>query len=83
MQELKYSDFRILEKIGIGTVGTLFKVQNIHDEKIYALKLLSEAVTDNALIVSRFKQEISVLSRLEHPNVVSYVGRGIVDDELR
>jgi len=82
MQQLQYDDFEELEPIGAGTVGSIFKVRERSTGNLYALKLLSPGISQNKLIADRFEREILVLSKLQHPNIVSYYGQGEHNGQL-
>lgn len=62
--------YEILEKIGQGGTGIVYKVRHIHLDRILALKVLLSATSETALL--RFQQEARVTTLLNHPNIVSY-----------
>ncbi|MDG2381948.1 MAG: serine/threonine-protein kinase [Pirellulaceae bacterium] len=82
MTRIAYDDFDIGETIGFGTVGTIYRVTDRATGDIYALKLLSPAVGSDPLVVARFRREMMVLSKLDHPNIVAYFGDGDRDGQL-
>ncbi len=63
--------YRIVEKVGAGGMGEVYKV--VDDEgRVFALKrLIRELVSDEGL--SRLRREASAASALEHPNIVKFV----------
>lgn len=62
-----HQDFIELEKLGDGGFGEVFKVRNIFDEKIYAVKIIDlEKHLDFHL------SESITFSKLNHPNIVRY-----------
>jgi len=72
--------YRLLEKLGEGGMGSVFKVEHARMGKIAALKLLRP---DHALdrgIKARFLQEARVVARLSHPNTVQVFDSGELDD---
>lgn len=75
--ELENIDFGALEKItsnvsvGDGGYSTVHK--GVHNGKMIAVKLLREGVY-NEKIEKLFENEIKILSRVEHPNVVRLIG---------
>ncbi|QDU82258.1 Serine/threonine-protein kinase PrkC [Polystyrenella longa] len=75
-------DYEILDTIGIGTVGTIFKAVKEGETQPVAIKLLLPAVSENELICRRFEREIEILEKLNHPNVVRYFGSGKWEDQL-
>lgn len=59
--------YRIIEEIGLGGIGRVYKAVDL-DERIVALKvLLSQEPKD----IERFKKEFLCLSNISHPNIVS------------
>jgi eukaryotic-like serine/threonine-protein kinase len=82
MSSLRFEDFQIGDTIGVGTVGTIYHVTRRETGKEYALKLLSPAVSTDANIVRRFEREMLILSKLNHPNIVSYHGDGKHNGQL-
>ena len=70
------TDFTIIDKIGIGGFGSVFKVINKLDKKEYAIKLVN---IDNKDLVLR---EVENLSKLNHPNIIRYYGSWIENIEL-
>jgi serine/threonine protein kinase len=76
MSELQFDDFLIGEVLGLGTVGTIYRVTRRDTGQAYALKLLSPAVSRDHHIVRRFEREMLILSKLNHPNIVGYHGNG-------
>ena len=82
MIRLRYSDFDIGHAIGSGTVGTVYEVTKRDTGEEFALKLLAENVCSDKLLVSRFKREILILSKLSHPHIVAYFGQGELKNQL-
>lgn len=76
MHKLQFDDFEEVGFVGAGTVGSITKVRERSTGKEYALKLLSPGISQNKLVAARFEREILVLSKLNHPNIVSYIGHG-------
>ncbi|MEW6434874.1 MAG: protein kinase [Myxococcota bacterium] len=72
--------YKLLEKLGEGGMGSVFKVEHARMGKIAALKLLRP---DHALdkgIKARFLQEARVVARLSHPNTVQVFDSGELED---
>ena len=76
MTHTAYEDFEIGETLGVGTVGTIFRVTQRQTGRTYALKLLSPAVSSDPQIVRRFEREMLILAKLHHPNILAYFGDG-------
>ena len=67
--------YEVLEKIGSGAVGEVFKGRDVKANKIVAIKILSEDLSNNPNAVERFKREIRQAIQLDHPNLVAaYTG---------
>ena len=64
------SHYEVLEKLGEGGMGAVFKARDTHLDRFVSLKLLlSEAVT-NPDRRRRFVQEAKAASALNHPNII-------------
>ncbi len=71
--------YRILEQIGRGGMGVVYRVEHARIGKRMALKLLTGELTQDAVQVARFKREALMASRLSHPNTVQVFDFGISD----
>ena len=76
----KFSDFELGDVLGTGTVGTIYRATEIVSGDTRAVKVLQLGVSQDKNIVSRFEREMLILSKLNHPNIVSYYGGGRTDD---
>jgi serine/threonine-protein kinase len=72
--------YRILEKIGEGGMGSVFKVEHVRMEKILALKVLRPDSARDKGILSRFRQEAKTIAKLSHPNTVQVFDSGELED---
>jgi serine/threonine protein kinase len=63
-------DYELLEEIGRGGFGRVYRVRDLHLERVVALKVLDPVVTRNPAAVERFRREAQLAARLRHPNVV-------------
>ncbi|MEM9367814.1 MAG: serine/threonine-protein kinase [Planctomycetota bacterium] len=93
MPLLHLDDFRLGAIIGVGTVGTIYDgyvrddievspaAEAIRDEDL-AIKKLHPSVCTDELVNSRFRREMTILERLQHPHIIGYFGGGAVGTEL-
>ena len=63
-------DFVILEKIGIGGMGLVFKAHQISLERIVALKILKDSFCQNERFIHGFITEARSAAQLRHKNIV-------------
>ncbi|MCA2980288.1 MAG: serine/threonine protein kinase, partial [Myxococcaceae bacterium] len=72
--------YRVLEKLGEGGMGAVFKVEHVRMGKIAALKVLRPDVALDKAMKARFLQESRVVAKLSHPNTVQVFDAGELDD---
>ncbi len=65
-----FPQFKILEPIGAGGMGRVYKVHQPHLDRVAALKILPPALAADPEWVERFHREARALARLNHPHIV-------------
>ncbi len=70
-KSLILGNYTILDKIGAGGMGQVFKAQHRRMDRTVAIKILPPSVTKDAAMVARFEREVRAAAKLEHPNIVT------------
>ena len=63
--------YDIVEKIGSGGMGAVYRAYDTHLDRVVALKVLPPGLQDDEDALERFKREARALARLKHPRVAS------------
>jgi serine/threonine-protein kinase len=74
------NQFRILEKIGSGGMGAVYKAEQPDMRRFVAVKILHPRYLSRPDLVSRFRREARAMSHLQHPNTAKVYLYGQLED---
>jgi len=63
--------YQIIEPIGSGGMGVVFKAEHRLMKRVVALKVINRRLTSSANAVARFRKEVQAAASLSHPNIVT------------
>lgn len=68
--------YRIVEEIGRGAMGIVFKAQDVYLGRVVALKILAEKLAEDPEMLGRFEREAGAASALRHPGICTVFDSG-------
>ncbi|MBL8878828.1 MAG: protein kinase [Phycisphaerales bacterium] len=78
----RLGDFEILEEIGRGGMGVVYRAQQISLKRVVALKVLPPAFVHSDRSIVRFHKEAQAAARLHHTNIVPVYAQGYEDNHF-
>jgi serine/threonine protein kinase len=66
-------NYDLLEKLGDGAMGVVYKARRWKSEDLVAIKVLHAHIAKNPILLKRFEQEFRISSKLDHPNIVKVI----------
>lgn len=70
-KSLVLGNYVLVDRIGVGGMGQVFKAQHKRMKRVVAVKTLPKSVTKDAVALGRFQREVEAAAKLSHPNVVA------------
>ena len=70
------SGCEVIEKIGEGGMGSVYRGRQVSLDRPVAIKVLSEKQTDCDDVLERFNRESRIIAHLNHPNLIHVIDRG-------
>jgi response regulator RpfG family c-di-GMP phosphodiesterase len=80
MSGLVLGNYRIVERIGAGGMGVVYKAEHIHMKRAVAIKVLIADAVQNSVFLQRFYSEMQATAVLTHPNIVLAFDAGELTD---
>lgn len=76
---LTFGEYELLERIGKGGMGLVYKARQISLDRIVAIKVLPHEMCSDEEYVDRFLREARAAAHLNHPNIIQIFDAGIAD----
>jgi response regulator RpfG family c-di-GMP phosphodiesterase/serine/threonine protein kinase len=73
---LVLGNYRVLDRLGAGGMGVVFRAEHIRMRRQVAIKVLPLSPDQDQRILRRFMTEIRAIARLQHPNIVGAIDAG-------
>lgn len=80
--ELQVAGYQVLEPIGLGAEGTVYRAFDTRSQRQVALKVLHSAKQRDAEVVDRFRRSVAIAGALDHPNIIRIYDPGGASTEL-
>ena len=77
---LRIPGYEILDQVGKGAMGIVYKARQTSVDRIVAIKVLRDDAARDKEFIARFRREATVAAKLSHNNIVNAIDAGSVDD---
>ncbi len=71
--------YQIIERLGKGSMGLVFKANQTSVDRIVAVKVLLDSLAQNKEFIKRFQREAKIAAKLQHNNIVNAIDAGEVE----
>src|ERR1039457_5101074 len=78
----RVGDYEVLEVLGAGGMGRVYKVRNVISDRVEAMKVVLPNLQGDADLADRFVREIKVQASLAHPNIAALHTAFRLDNQL-
>src|SRR2546426_878512 len=78
----RVGDYEIVEILGAGGMGQVYKVRNVISNRVEAMKVLLPNLGGDPGLAERFLREIQVQAALDHPNIARLHTAQLNDNQL-
>ncbi len=78
----RIGDYQVVDILGAGGMGKVYKVRNTISERVEAMKVLLPNLQSDPELADRFMREIKVQASLEHPNIAALHTALRIDNQL-
>ncbi len=75
-ENLLLGNYRVLDRLGSGGMGVVFKAEHVHLRRPVAVKVLPLAANLDPRLDQRFLREVRLLAQLQHPHIVAAIDAG-------
>src|SRR5262249_38689454 len=69
-------NYRVLDRLGAGSMGVVFKAEHVELRRPVAVKVLAQTLEQDIRLRSRFLTEMRVVAKLQHANIVTAMDAG-------
>ncbi|UXI70112.1 serine/threonine-protein kinase [Tahibacter amnicola] len=77
--ERRFGDFELLERLGRGGMGVVFRARQVSLDRQVAVKFVTTRMAGDERTINRFREEARIAARLHHPHIVAIYEVGATD----